>query len=216
MTSSLFRVMVLPASPLSNMMVSPACESRMASRSDPMPLSLVLVTIRVLGTRRFSSSSSTGRIFVTRNGSRRRWAPEGWAFVCAAVFNHWKNLMQCLLFRSGYRTRLTLVDTPIQRLHSEGAGLIWPGKEKLRSGAESDGDFVFQPLKLFFAKGQSKNLPCDERLYRRLVSPWIFSVFQRNDRNLLAFFALVLLSTCRYGPPPQSRQKKLGGMSDVA
>src|SRR5262249_169654 len=58
-SSPLVSVMVWPFRLGSKLMVSPLCADAIAARSDPGPLSLVVVT--VLGTQRCSNPSSMGR-----------------------------------------------------------------------------------------------------------------------------------------------------------
>src|SRR5262245_60750776 len=101
----MFRLVVMSSSPVVSVMVEPfpltlktivsipllcsACA--IALRSEPRPLSLVLVTVSVLGTQRPSSTSSPGR-----NVSRRRGAGER-CFLC----RHDENHMLLLLLGNG-------------------------------------------------------------------------------------------------------------------
>ncbi len=67
---SLISVMVWPLRLEAKTMVSPSLALLIVSRSEPAPLSRVLVTVRVLGTVRFSRTSSLGRKRLMRSNVR--------------------------------------------------------------------------------------------------------------------------------------------------
>src|SRR5262249_27839820 len=93
--SPLVSLIVWPESLLSNWTVSPFFEVVRASRSEPAPLALVFVTVKLLGTVRSSRASSEGRHGAGRKTLLR---PRPGRDVWRAAFERENQAMRLLLW----------------------------------------------------------------------------------------------------------------------